>query len=125
MTEKSKINETIPVDIKIANITASEGSVASGMIISEGISIVNSDNVTILVSLIGAAIGVTTTAINGIKLWVDERKTRRLKVKYQDIELEIYGTMSESEIKKQLEIFHTLKDDLKKDDVKIIVDGND
>ena len=30
------------------------------------------DNVTIMVSLISAAIGITTTAINAIKLWVDE-----------------------------------------------------
>ena len=34
------------------------------------------DNITIIVSLISATIGITTTAIKGIALWIEERKSR-------------------------------------------------
>ena len=80
------------------------------------------DNVTIMVSLISAAIGITTTAINAIKLWVDERKSRKIRVRYQDLEIEISGSSSEDDILKKLEIFNSFKAKIKSEDMMIIID---
>ena len=80
------------------------------------------DNVTIMVSLISATIGIATTAINAIKLWVDERKSRKIRVRYQELEIEISGSSSEDDIMEKLEIFNSFKEKIKSEEVKIIFD---
>lgn len=90
-------------------------------IISDGISFLTPENVTMIISMITAAIGVTTTAIKGIKLWVDERKSRKIKIKCKDIELEITGAVSEDEIFRKLSIFNDLKDKIEKKDIQILL----
>lgn len=79
------------------------------------------DNITIIVSLISATIGITTTAIKGIALWIEERKSRKIKIKYKDIELEITGGLSKSEIMEKLLIFGESKEQIEKKDVDIVI----
>ena len=74
-----------------------------------------------VVSLIGATIGTTTTAIKGIQLWVDERKSRKIKIRAKDVEIEISGSVSEQEIEKKIQMFCLLQDNISKEDVKIIL----
>lgn len=85
------------------------------------ISFLTPENVTMIVSLVGASIGITTTAIKGIQTWVDERKSRKISIKYKDIELEISGAQSDAEIEKAILHFSNLKEKISKEDVKIEV----
>ncbi len=55
-----------------------------------------------------------------VKLWVEERKERRIKLKRGDIELEIQGSMSKREIQQKLELFQELTKGAKESDIKII-----
>ncbi|MEW6619875.1 MAG: hypothetical protein AB1422_11165 [bacterium] len=79
------------------------------------------DNITILTALISATIGITTTTIKGIKLWLDERASRRIKIKHKDFEVEIQGAISEEELRKKLAIAKEIREELNKDNVQIIV----
>jgi hypothetical protein len=83
------------------------------------------ENVAMIVSLVSAAIGAGTVAVKAIQLWVDERKSRKIKIKCKDIELEISGAVSEKEILKKLEMFNKIEEKVKKEEVEIIlIDGN-
>jgi hypothetical protein len=83
----------------------------------------NPDNVSIILSYIGAAIGIGTTvgnfAIKAIKLWMDERKSRKIKIKYQDIEVELSGAISQDAIHKILYVFNKIGGKIRKEDVDI------
>jgi hypothetical protein len=56
-----------------------------------------------------------------VKLWVESRKERRIKLKTGDIELELQGSMSQKEIQSKIQLFRELTKDAKESDVKIIV----
>ena len=56
-----------------------------------------------------------------IKLWVDERKARKIKIKNGNIEIEIQGGMSARDIKKRFDEFRRLTKELSEDDIKIIL----
>jgi hypothetical protein len=80
-------------------------------------------NIEILISIISASVGITTATIKGISLWIEERKSRRIKVKYKDAEIEIAGGMSNEKIEEVLEIFSNFYEEkLDEGRVKIIVD---
>ena len=83
----------------------------------------NPDNVSIIISYIGAAIGIGTTvgnfALKAIKIWMDERKSRKIKIKYQDIEVELSGAISQDAIHKILYVFNKIKGKIRKEDVDI------
>ena len=49
--------------------------------------LITPDNITILTALVSSIIGITTVTIKGIKLWVDERASRKIKIKHKDFEL--------------------------------------
>ncbi len=85
--------------------------------------VVTPENVTMLVSLIGAAVGVTTTAIKGIQLWVEERKSRKIRVRYRDLEVEIVGRQTEADLASKLAVFESLNERLIEDEVEIEVVG--
>jgi hypothetical protein len=71
--------------------------------------------------LVSSIIGITTVTIKGIKLWIDERASRKIKIKHKDFELEIQGGISEKELRKQLSIAKEIKEELDRDNVKIII----
>lgn len=56
-----------------------------------------------------------------IKLWVDERKARKIKIKNGNVEIEIQGGMSARAIKKRFDEFRRLTKELSEDDTKIIL----
>lgn len=82
------------------------------------------DNITTLTALISAAVGITTVAIKGIKLWLDERASRKIKIKHKDFEIEIHGAMNEKDIRKRLDIVKKIRDELNRDNVEIIVSND-
>ena len=94
----------------------------STIVCGDIIEYLNPENVAMVVSAVTATIGVASTAIKGIQIWVDERKSRKIRIKYDSIELEIIGNTSEEEIYQKLRIFKKIKDELDKSklDIKII-----
>ncbi len=85
-----------------------------------------SANITTIIAIISAAIGIATTTIKAIQLWIDDRKSRRIRIKYKDIEVEISGPVSKEEIFKKIEIFTAFKEKIEKEDVEIIlIDGKE
>lgn len=88
---------------------------------ADEIQLLTSENVTMLVSLVGASIGITTAVIKGIQLWIDERKSRKIKIKYKNTELEISGVQSDEEIERALVQFSNIERRLSAKDIKIEV----
>lgn len=86
--------------------------------------LITHDNITILTALVSSIIGITTVTIKGIKLWVDERASRKIRIKYKDLELELQGGVSEDELRERLSIFKEIKDELNRDNVKIIISND-
>lgn len=91
---------------------------------SPGTTLITHDNITILTALVSSIIGITTVTIKGIKLWVDERASRKIKIKHKDFELEIQGGVSEDELRERLSIAKEIKDELNRDNVKIIISND-
>jgi len=58
--------------------------------------------------------------LEGIKLWVDRNKGKKIKIKHGDTEIEIQGGMSEREISRTFSKFRQLAKDLREDNIKII-----
>jgi len=58
--------------------------------------------------------------LEGIKLWVDRNKGKKIKIKHGDTEIEIQGGMSEREIRSTFSQFRQLVKDLREDNIKII-----
>lgn len=56
-----------------------------------------------------------------VKLWVADRKERRIKLRKGNIELELQGSMSQKEIQQKIRLFQELTKDEKSDEIKIIV----
>ena len=82
------------------------------------------ENVTMLVSLISATAGITTAAVKGIQLWVEERKSRKIRVKCKDIEIEISGAMTEADILQKLHVFDGFRQKIEEKEVSIVfLDG--
>jgi hypothetical protein len=84
-------------------------------------SLITPDNITILTALVSSAIGVTTVAIKGIKLWLDERASRKIRIKYKDFEVELQGSISEKEMRERLSMVKEIKGELDKSDMLIIL----
>lgn len=75
--------------------------------------------VTTVTTMLSAAGGMKML-LEMVKLLVEERKERRIKLKRGDIELEIQGSMSKREIQQKLELFQELTKDAKERNIKII-----
>lgn len=58
-----------------------------------------------IVAAVSAATGIATVAVKGIQLWIEERKSRSIKVRRGDYEIEIHGAVSEEQLRRQLELF--------------------
>ncbi len=63
-----------------------------------------------------------------VKLWVEERKGRKLKLKSKDVELELHGGMSKKEKEQSIKLFEKLTSDVqefkvKKGDIELIIQG--
>lgn len=76
--------------------------------------------ITVVTAMLSAAGGMKMI-LEMVKLWVEERKERRIKLKMEDIEVEVQGSMSKREIQRKLELFRELVKDIKENDIKIIV----
>lgn len=76
--------------------------------------------VTVVTAMLSAAGGMKMI-LEMVKLWVEERKERRIKLKRGDIELELQGSMSQKEIQQKVELFRELIKDAKESDIEIIV----
>lgn len=68
-----------------------------------------------------SAVGGMKVLLEMAKLWVEDRKQRRIKLRKGDIELELEGSMSQSEIQRKIKLFQELAKDDKGNDIKIIV----
>ena len=77
------------------------------------------ENVAMIVAMLGAVVGVTTSVIKAIEAWLAHKAGRRIRIKYEDFEIEIAGDLSEEDILSRLKVFNHLRDDLKKPEVKI------
>ncbi len=78
-----------------------------------------------LVPIITASIGVAGIAIKGLQVWLEERKSRKIKIRKGDVEIELNGKLSDEEIYQKLEIFNNFQDrqtykDLLKMDIKVM-----
>src|SRR2546423_91624 len=76
--------------------------------------------ITVATAMLSAAGGMKML-LEMVKLWVEERKERRIKLKRGDIEIEVQGSMSKREIQQKLELFRELAKGVKENDIKIIV----
>jgi hypothetical protein len=56
-----------------------------------------------------------------IKVWIDDRKARKIRIKNGDIEIEIQGGITTRDLKKKLDEFRRLTKELSEDDIKIIL----
>jgi hypothetical protein len=56
-----------------------------------------------------------------IKVWVDDRKSRKVKIKNGDFEIEIQGGMSKRMLKSRFDEFRRMTKELDEDNVKIIL----
>jgi hypothetical protein len=92
-------------------LTGQQGGYAGGDV---------AEAVTIITAMLSAAGGMKML-LEMVKLWIEARKERRIKLKRGDIELEIQGSMSEKEIQESLELFLELSEDAKDRDVTITV----
>ncbi len=78
-------------------------------------------------SLIGTAStigGLATIVYKIIKLWIDDRKARKITIKKGEIEIEIQGGMNEKEIKKIIDNFRKIAKVNNKKDLEIIIPKN-
>ena len=78
------------------------------------------ENVAMVVSLLGAAVGVTTVVLKGVEAWLGDRANRKLRVKYKDFEIELSGPLSESDIKRRLAVLDHISESLSKE--KLIIE---
>ena len=76
--------------------------------------------VTVVTAMLSAAGGMKML-LEMVKLWIEDRKERRIKLKRGDIELELQGRMSSEEIRQKIELFRELTEDAKESNIKIIV----
>ena len=110
---------------RISNVRVSEESISEPLMSPPHTSLIRNlitpDNIEILTVLIGSAIGITTVTIQGIKLWLDERASRKIKIRHKDFEVEIQGAISEKAMRKTLEMAMEIREALNKDNVQIIV----
>lgn len=79
------------------------------------------ENITALVSLVSISLGLATTSIKALKLWIDDRKNRKIKLRHKEYEIEISGGISQKEISEKLRLFKSAINDIRDDEVEIIV----
>ncbi|HET9211792.1 MAG TPA: hypothetical protein VFR03_15395 [Thermoanaerobaculia bacterium] len=98
---------------------------SSGMSWGDISQVITPDNVAMVVSLITAAAGITTAAVKGIQLWVEERKARKIRIRYKELEIEISGVMTEEDILQRLRVFEVMQQRLTESEVEItLLDGS-
>jgi hypothetical protein len=102
------------------NVTIS-GTFGSGVVSGDLAAFATPENIAIIVSLTSAAIGITTATIKGLALWIDERKCRKIQIRYQDLEVEISGSLSDFEIERRLNAFCRIRERICDSDVQLIV----
>jgi hypothetical protein len=78
---------------------------------------VTPETIPVITAAIATAIGLAKTSIEGIRLWVEDRKSRRIKIKVADKEIEITGAMDEATIVRALKALG----EVSKNDIKVIV----
>ena len=113
---KEYISELKKMEVKVDDEQQYNGSLSN-------FDYITPDNVAMIVSIVGAAIGVTTVGIKGIQLWIDDRKSRKIKIKVKDTEMEISGALSEQEIEDKIRIFHKFRTGIIKEEVEITIEG--
>src|SRR5436309_15317851 len=74
--------------------------------------------VTAVTTILSAAGGMKML-LEMVKLWVEDRRERRIKLKRGDIELEIQGSMSKREIQQKLELFQELTKDARSEERRV------
>ncbi len=67
--------------------------------------LINPENITTIATAISSGVAITTAVISGIKLWVEDRKNRKIKFKSGDHEFEVSGFCSKKDIEEKLQIF--------------------
>lgn len=105
---------------KKVQIVISGGGIENS-IIAGSEQLMTPENVKTLIELITTTAGLTTAAIGALKLWIDDRKSRKIRIKCKDFELEFAGGISEEKIYEQLEVFKEFKEQVDEKGVKIIV----
>jgi hypothetical protein len=76
--------------------------------------------VTAVTAVLSAAGGMKMI-LEMVKLWIEQRKERRIKLKRGDIELELQGSMSQKELEQKIELFRELTREANETEIKIIV----
>lgn len=66
------------------------------------------DLVGLVVSMVTGAVG--TYALNILKLWLEARKSREIRIKYEGLEVTVKGPITERQIEQQLKIFSKYKE---------------
>jgi predicted component of type VI protein secretion system len=77
------------------------------------------ENVAMVVSLVSAAVGASMAAIKGIEAWLTQRTTRKIKIRYKDLEIELSGALSEQEINDRIKVFEQLHGKIEAKNIKI------
>lgn len=79
------------------------------------------DDIFSLLQIICTALGGAKIVIELAKLWVEDRKGRKVIVKKGDVEIEIQGGISYDELQEKIELFKHLSKESQRDEVKIII----
>jgi hypothetical protein len=79
------------------------------------------DDIYTLIGTVSSVGGLATVAYKLVKLWMDDRKARKITIKKGDIEIEIQGGMGAKEIKNILDTFRKLAKVKNKDEVEITI----
>ena len=66
----------------------------------------NPEYIKALATVITSGVAITSTVISGLKLWLDERKSRKIRLRRGDHELELQGYYSNEKISEILETFN-------------------
>jgi hypothetical protein len=112
--QKSDATNSESIEVEVTRAGTKVDSREAGELITEA-----GELITVITAMLSAAGGMKML-LEMVKLWVEERKERRIKLKRGDIELEIQGSMSKREIQQKLELFQELTKDAKESDIKII-----
>jgi hypothetical protein len=79
------------------------------------------ENFSMMLSLIGTAIGIATVSVKAISLWVEDRKSRKIHISHGGLDLTIEGSMSEKEIEDKISIFSGVLKTLDPSSMEILV----
>lgn len=84
-----------------------------------------SENIEVTVKVISASTAIAATSIKAISLWIEERKARKIRVKYKDTELELSGSMSKEKIIEAIEIFSNINKKINEAELLVEIDNGE